>query len=174
LIKSRQELEEYIESDRVASRRKNRKARLFGDECWKFQLALRRTEFHYNNRSNFFHFFAYCFYKYLLHRYSLITGFTISVNCIGPGLYLPHRGTIVINPKSSIGRGCRIHVCVNIGEDVSGEAPVIGDNVYIGPGVKIFGGIIIADNIKIGANAVVNKSIIEPNTVIGGIPAKII
>ncbi len=37
--------------------------------------------------------------------------------------------------------------------------PIIGDNVYIAPGAKIFGKIKIGNNVKIGANAVVYKNI---------------
>lgn len=54
------------------------------------------------------------------------------------------------------------------------KAPIIGDNVYIGPGAVLFGEITIADGCYIGANAVVNKSFTEPNSVIVGIPAKTI
>ena len=50
---------------------------------------------------------------------------------------------------------------------------MIGDNVYIGPGAKIFGAITIGDNVKIGANAVVNKSFGDDIS-IGGIPARIL
>ena len=49
---------------------------------------------------------------------------------------------------------------------------IIGDNVWIGPGAKIFGKIFIADNIAIGANSVVNRSFAEQNITIAGIPAK--
>ena len=42
------------------------------------------------------------------------------------------------------------------------------------PGSVISGDITIADNVWIGANAVVTKSITEPNVLVGGIPAKII
>ena len=44
--------------------------------------------------------------------------------------------------------------------------------MYI-PGAKLFGGIIIGDNVTIGANAVVNKDV-PSNVTVGGIPAKII
>lgn len=54
------------------------------------------------------------------------------------------------------------------------KAPKIGNDVYIGPGAVIFGDIEIADGCYIGANAVVNKSILEPNSVIVGIPTKVI
>jgi serine O-acetyltransferase len=60
---------------------------------------------------------------------------------------------------------------VNIGEH-NGGAPRIGNDVYIGPGAKLFGDIEIADNIVIGANAVVNKSFLTPGISIGGVPAR--
>lgn len=86
---------------------------------------------------------------------------------------LPHYGTLVISSKAKIGKNARIHVCVNIGA-YNGGAPIIGDNVYIGPGAKIFGPITLGHNVSIGANSVVNKSFIEDNIVLAGSPAKII
>lgn len=62
---------------------------------------------------------------------------------------------------------------MNIGEDINGKAPVIGNNVWIGPGAKLFGDITIGDNVMIGANSVVTKSFPD-NVRIAGIPAKII
>jgi serine O-acetyltransferase len=50
--------------------------------------------------------------------------------------------------------------------------PTIGDNVFIGPGAKLFGEINIGDNVMIGANAVVTKSFEEGCCRIAGIPAK--
>ncbi|WP_292389244.1 serine O-acetyltransferase [Methanosarcina sp. UBA5] len=104
---------------------------------------------------------------------SIHLGFTIPLNVFGPGLCIAHRGTIVINKDVRIGENCRIHACTNIGsnrDDIS--APQIGNNVYIGPGAKIFGNITIADNIAIGANSVVNKSFYEKGISIAGVPAK--
>lgn len=49
----------------------------------------------------------------------------------------------------------------------------IGNNVYIGYGVTIFGNVNIGDNVIIGANSVVTKDI-PSNCVCAGIPAKII
>lgn len=52
---------------------------------------------------------------------------------------------------------------VNIGANQgSMKAPLIGNDVYIGPGAVIFGDIEIADGCYIGANAVVLKSVTEP------------
>lgn len=90
------------------------------------------------------------------------------------GLSIARVGPIVVSPYARIGRNCRIHVGVNIGTraGVPDGAPTIGDDVYIGPGAKLFGRIEVADRIAVGANAVVNKSFGEPGISIGGVPAK--
>lgn len=50
----------------------------------------------------------------------------------------------------------------------------MGDNIYIAPGVKIYGDIHICNNVAFAANAAVHKSIVEPNTLHGGVPAKLL
>lgn len=87
-----------------------------------------------------------------------------------------HWGTVVVNGGARIGSNCRIHICVNIGANGGGveDTPSIGNNVYIGPGAKIFGKIVIGDNTVIGANSVVNKSFLEGGYTIAGIPAMIV
>jgi acetyltransferase-like isoleucine patch superfamily enzyme len=50
---------------------------------------------------------------------------------------------------------------------------VIEDNVWIGEGVSIMPGVRIGENSIIGANAVVTRSF-GPNSVIGGVPARLI
>lgn len=103
------------------------------------------------------------------------TGITIPRNVCGIGLTLYHYGSIVLNQSVRIGDNCCIMNNVNIGANQgSPKAPQIGNNVYIGPGAVIFGDIIIADGCYIGANAVVNKSVLEPNSVIVGVPGKVI
>jgi serine O-acetyltransferase len=51
--------------------------------------------------------------------------------------------------------------------------PVIGDNVYIGPGAKIVGNVHIGNNVAIGANCVVTKDIPD-NSVVVGVPGRVI
>ena len=116
----------------------------------------------------------------LLERYGLKLGFTIPANVFGPGLCLGHAGTIIVNEHCKIGSNCRIQAGVNIGnsaplgEDwVPNNTPTIGNNVYIGPGAKLFGKITIGDNVAIGANAVVNKDVPD-NVTVAGVPAKIV
>ena len=101
-----------------------------------------------------------------MYRYSL----HIPPHTCGKGLNIAHCGPIVINDGARIGNNLRIHVGASIGAN-KGEAPRIGDNVYIGPGAKVFGGITIADGVKIGANAVVNKECLLDGAVLVGIPA---
>lgn len=100
-------------------------------------------------------------------------GFSIPKNAFGPGLSIPHYGTIVVNSQAKIGKNCKIHAGVNIGASGGKPgAPIIGDNVYLGPGCKIYGEITIANNIAVAANACVGSSFLEENILIGGIPAK--
>lgn len=89
------------------------------------------------------------------------------------GLRINHFGNIVVNPEAKIGDWCDIHQGTNIGTGYDG-VPQIGNNVWIGPGAKLYGKIFIADNCAIGTNAVVNKSFYEKGKTIADVPAKII
>lgn len=81
---------------------------------------------------------------------------------IGPGLYIGHFGGITVSPEAVMGEHCSISPGVVIGLSGQGErlgVPVIGDDVYIGPGAKVIGKIRIGSSVKIGANAVVYRDI---------------
>jgi serine O-acetyltransferase len=91
---------------------------------------------------------------------------------IGTGFSLPHPDGVIIGEKCRIGDNVRIYQQVTIGQNRN-KYPVIGNNVIIYAGAKIIGDIHIGDNCIVGANAVVTKSIPD-NSVVGGIPARII
>ncbi|MDR2038786.1 MAG: serine acetyltransferase [Bacteroidales bacterium] len=142
---------------------------------WKFQKTLRMCEYLYavKSRSPFFK-LKKLWYAYRFKKLSIRLGYTIWLYTFGPGLRILHRGTIMAGGK--VGANCIINTGVVIGNEAGfdDKVPTIGDNVYIGVGAKIIGDIYIADGCAIGANAVVNKSFTEPNTVIAGVPARAI
>ena len=79
----------------------------------------------------------------------------------------------MVNRNAKVGKNCRIHEGVTIGAtNGQSEAPILGDNVFIASGAKIIGNIKIANNVAIGANAVVVKDILEEGITVGGVPAK--
>ncbi|MGN7298774.1 serine O-acetyltransferase [Ferdinandcohnia sp. SAFN-114] len=90
---------------------------------------------------------------------------------MGQGVSFGYGGIgTVINGKSIIGNNVKISQNVTIGS--RGDIPIIGNNVWIGPGAKLIGGK-IGNNVVIGANSVVTKEIPD-NCVVAGVPAKII
>lgn len=58
-------------------------------------------------------------------------------------------------------------------QEIINKKIVIKDNVWIGAGSKILGGVTIHTGAVIGANAVVNRDVPE-NAIVAGVPAKII
>ena len=138
-----------------------------------FLFTLRKMEYHYSKGGS--HKLQYIFWHWVWAHWSLKTGLTIPKNVAEYGLTLYHYGSIVVNANCKIGKHCCIMNNVNIGANGgSPAAPMIGQNVYIGPGAVLYGDISIADGCYIGANAVVNKSFSTPNSVIVGVPAKVV
>jgi serine O-acetyltransferase len=119
----------------------------------------------------------YIFIRLLLNRYRFKYGISIPYNTdIGPGLYIGHSGGIVVNSDAVVGKNCNLSQGVTIGVTYGGKypgVPVIGDNVYIGPGAFIIGGIEIGNYVAIGTGTVVNKPIPE-NAVVVSKPGEVI
>ncbi|MBT1161021.1 MULTISPECIES: serine O-acetyltransferase [Bifidobacterium] len=90
----------------------------------------------------------------------------------GGGFTVHHFGGIVIGESSIIGERCNIRQNITIGHS-HGKYPIIGNDVFIGAGAIILGGITIGDGCVIGAGAVVTRSF-PPNSVIAGVPAKLL
>ncbi len=181
MIQSKQDYLYYLKADRIAlgvtlgrSLSEKIKRFFFPDCVLEFQKSLRKLEYCANTSQGF----GGKIRKFIvLRRYRRLSyklGFSIPINVFGPGLSIAHYGTIIVNSGVRVGANCRLHAGVNIGTEAgyAGKAPKIGNNCYIAPGVVIFGEITIADNVAIGANAVVNKSITEPNISVAGAPAK--
>ena len=94
---------------------------------------------------------------------------------IGKGTKFAYGGIgVILHKKTIIGKNCMIGSNVTIGGKTgSNGLPVIMDNVNISTGAKIIGNVRIGYNSIIGANAVVLKDVPD-NTVVAGVPAKII
>ncbi len=109
----------------------------------------------------------------LLRMISFFYGLEIAVSQeIGGGLYIAHTYGTVIMPEK-IGKNCSIISNVTIGMNKEWAFPIIGDNVFIGAGARVLGGIYIGDGAKIGANAVVIEDVPEGATVVG-VPARVV
>jgi serine O-acetyltransferase len=144
----------------------------FRMDCIRFLRRLRKIEYLNNvRRGNVLCRLYQLFLEIINHHFAIKLGLSIPKNVFESGLCIVHYGTIVVSPEARIGKNCRIHPSTSIG--YFNGAPVIGNNVYIGPGAKLFGQITIGDNVSIGANAVVNRDVPD-NVTIGGVPAKII
>lgn len=117
----------------------------------------------------------YKWIQYRLFRAQVKTGMNIPMNVFGPGLSIAHLGPIVINGFAKVGKNFRLHPFTTIGIDGrSGKVAIVGDDVYLSNGCELIGDIEIGDNIVIAAGAVVTKSFTEINSVVVGIPAKVI
>lgn len=94
---------------------------------------------------------------------------------IGKGTFFVYGGIgNLVNEDSKIGNNCSIGVGVKIvGKGPYKKGPIIGNNVFIGPGAVIQGPVIIEDFVIIAPNAVVTKSI-HAYSIVAGVPAKII
>ena len=116
---------------------------------------------------------AALYFKSRKNRLGAKLGFVISAGCFGEGLKLEHYGSVIVNPKARIGKNCTIHgnCCIGSKGGYPDDSPVIGDNVDIGQFAQILGGIRIADNVRIGAGAVVVKDVSAPGVTVVGVPA---
>lgn len=104
-----------------------------------------------------------------------LLGFEMSGENIGPGIYLIHNGPIVINAAAVLGKNVKFHGDNCVGNNgKTDDCPVIGDNVDIGVGAKVLGGVYVAEDCVIGAGAVVVKDAVVPGSVLVGVPARAI
>ena len=95
---------------------------------------------------------------------------------IGRGLFIDHGMGVVIGETTIIGDEVTLYHGVTLGGTSLNKGkrhPTIGDRVTIGAGAKVLGDIIIGADSRVGANAVVVKSVPE-NSVVVGVPGQIV
>ena len=100
---------------------------------------------------------------------------------IGKNLFIDHGMGVVIGETSEIKDNVTIYHMVTLGGispsiDSNDQRnvkrhPTLKNNVVVGSGAQVLGPIVVGENAKIGANAVVTKDVPE-NAVMVGIPAK--
>jgi serine O-acetyltransferase len=100
---------------------------------------------------------------------------------IGKNFFIDHGMSVVIGETSEIGDNVTIYHAVTLGgisPSINSDGqrhvkrhPTLKNNVVVGSGAQILGPIVVGENAKIGANAVVTKDVPE-NAIMVGIPAK--
>ena len=133
--------------------------------------------------SNFFHIAGFHLIARIISQATrFFTGIEIHPGAkIGKNLFIDHGMGVVIGETSVIGDNVTIYHMVTLGgisPSIDSDKqrnvkrhPTIKDNVVVGSGAQILGPIVVGENAKIGANAVVTKDVPE-NAVMVGIPAK--
>jgi serine O-acetyltransferase len=107
--------------------------------------------------------------RWWLQSRGIRLGYTIPINRFGPGLMLPHWGTIVVNGAAEVGVNCTLHVNTVLAN--RDGAPRLGDNVVVCAGAYAEGPITIGDNAYIAPHSVV-RSDVRAGDVVGGAPAR--
>ncbi len=95
---------------------------------------------------------------------------------IGRRFFIDHGMGVVIGETAEIGDDVLIYQGVTLGgtgHEKGKRHPTLGNNVVIGTGAKVLGGIRVGNNSKIGAGSVVVKPVPDNSTVVG-IPGRIV
>ncbi|WP_373269942.1 serine acetyltransferase [Mediterraneibacter gnavus] len=179
MIKTKDDLKEYIKSDQSArspyiSGKLNRILMKDVDiYIFKYLKLLRKQEYFLNQERTLKNKIMYYYYTRKKNKVGMKLQFNIPPNVFDEGLVLNHHGTLIINAGAKVGKNCILHGNNCIGNDGKEQrAPIIGDNVDIGVNASVIGDVYLADGIVVGANSVVTKSFREKNIVIAGVPAK--
>lgn len=95
---------------------------------------------------------------------------------IGERFFIDHGMGVVIGETAEIGDDCTLYHGVTLGGTSWEEGkrhPTLRNGVVVGAGAKVLGPITLEDNVRVGSNAVVVKSITAGHTVVG-IPGRTI
>ena len=93
---------------------------------------------------------------------------------IGPRFFIDHGMGVVIGETAEVGADVTLYHGVTLGGTSLNKGkrhPTLGDRVVIGAGAKVLGAITIGEDTRIGANAVVVKSV-PANAVVVGVPGQ--
>lgn len=176
-IQTKAELREWlaVETARFPNRGKYRLLNILniGENAIlrRHQILLRKTEYYINSGKKR----LAKIYKIRLLQYQRKYGTHVPPNVFGKGLCIMHAGEMHINDQARAGENCIIHVLTSLAAGgTTYKVPHIGDGVVLFMGAIVCGDTYIADNVVIGANSVVSKSVYEENVTVAGNPARIV
>jgi serine O-acetyltransferase len=95
---------------------------------------------------------------------------------IGRRFFIDHGMGVVIGETTEIGDDVLLYQNVTLGgtgNEQGKRHPTLGNNVVVGTGAKVLGGIRIGSHVKIGAGSVVVHSVPDYSTVVG-IPGRVV
>ncbi|MEO6669787.1 MAG: serine acetyltransferase [Ferruginibacter sp.] len=160
-------------------------------DLFRYEADLSYTAFKKSFRNTGFHFTLFFRLSWSLSKYALVGmyarwmyrklsfkyGYQIPRKTrIAGGMRISHYGPLLINSNTVVGANSYFSHNITIGETKRGDkkgAPVLGERVWLGPGVVIVGKITIGDNVLIAPNTYVNMDV-PSNCLVIGNPAKII
>ncbi|MBS0352324.1 MAG: hypothetical protein JSR83_00240 [Proteobacteria bacterium] len=121
-------------------------------------------------KGGFFRLLSKMLWKNIIKRHSC---YLSPRSHIGKGLCLPHAIGIVVGDGVEIGQGVTIfqNVTLGLGGGSDTSYPVVGDGVVIYAGACVVGDVSVGSHSRVGANAVVVRSVADGDTV-GGVPAR--
>jgi serine O-acetyltransferase len=117
------------------------------------------------------------FPRFISQLSRFLTGIEIHPGAtIGHRFFIDHGMGVVIGETAEIGDDVLIYQGVTLGgtgHERGKRHPTLGNRVVVGTGAKVLGGIVIGDNVKIGAGSVVVHSVPADCTVVG-IPGRVV
>jgi len=115
--------------------------------------------------------------RVLSHFVRFLTGVEIHPGAqIGAGIFIDHGMGVVFGETTEIGRNCTFYQGVTLGGTSLQHGkrhPTLEDNVVVGAGAAILGAIVVGENSKVAAGAVVVKSV-PPNSTVVGVPGRVV
>lgn len=137
---------------------------------FRYTMLLRRAQAH---RSGPLHHW----YRLRLLRLSKRTGLQIGYGAqVDAGLFIGHRGTVIVNGGARLGSNVNLSPGVVIGQENRGRragVPRLGNRVWVGSNAVIVGGVRIGNDVLVAPNAYVNFDVPDHSIVIGN-PARVI
>lgn len=132
-------------------------------------FLVRKYQYHVSNPGLYHKFRSRFLEGKLMRRYGIFIGRECT---IGLGFRIWHPHGIIIN-NAVIGKNFNVNQNTTVGAIVHGSwtLPRIGDNVTMYANSTILGGIVVEDNVVLGAHALLLESTDGPGSYVG-IPAK--